>query len=170
MDTLNMTDSAGANGPAGRGSAMPGSGGDAHGQPERSSSRDHVVKHSARHTARFQPHHLPDHQHGQGPNGPHSQGGRSGSDSRPMSRSVSGGSEYGGSDRSGLNAMSNSVLEGDFDEDGGSLTKQLAETAQGVREMSRELGMSIFQTLRDTGRYRGWPCSLVGRCIAILII
>lgn len=37
--------------------------------------------------------------------------------------------------------MGSGVLDGgDFDEDGGSLTKQLAETAQGVREMSRELG------------------------------
>ncbi|WVR07651.1 hypothetical protein IAU60_004693 [Kwoniella sp. DSM 27419] len=33
------------------------------------------------------------------------------------------------------------ILDGDFDDDeGGSLTKQLAETAQGVREMSKELG------------------------------
>ena len=35
------------------------------------------------------------------------------------------------------------ILDGDLiddDEDGGSLTKQLAETAQGVREMSKELG------------------------------
>lgn len=30
----------------------------------------------------------------------------------------------------------------DDDEEGGSLTKQLAETAQGVREMSKELGES----------------------------
>jgi NAD+ kinase len=35
------------------------------------------------------------------------------------------------------------ILDGDFiddEEDGGSLTRQLAETAQGVREMSKELG------------------------------
>lgn len=35
------------------------------------------------------------------------------------------------------------ILDGDLvddEEDGGSITKQLAETAQGVREMSKELG------------------------------
>lgn len=36
------------------------------------------------------------------------------------------------------------LFDADYDEDGGSLTRQLAETAQGVREMSRELGESIM--------------------------
>jgi NAD+ kinase len=31
------------------------------------------------------------------------------------------------------------LTDGDYDEEGGNLTKQLAETAQGVREMSKEL-------------------------------
>jgi NAD+ kinase len=49
------------------------------------------------------------------------------------------------SDRSSVNGqLSGSAIDGDFlddEEEGGSLTKQLAETAQGVREMSKELGM-----------------------------
>jgi hypothetical protein len=44
------------------------------------------------------------------------------------------------SDRSSMNG---SAIDGEFDEeDTSSLTKQLAETAQGVREMSKELGTS----------------------------
>jgi NAD+ kinase len=39
----------------------------------------------------------------------------------------------------------------EYDEEGGNLTKQLAETAQGVREMSKELGKSslLLQTSAD---------------------
>ncbi len=44
--------------------------------------------------------------------------------------------------------MGSTILDGDLvedEEDGGSLTKQLAETAQGVREMSKELGEHRWQ-------------------------
>ena len=101
-------------------------------------SREHSVKHPARHTARFQ-HHSPS-----GSHQPQSQASGVDGDARSRHGSVSGGSEYGGSDRStsAFHGMGSGVLDGDFDEDGGSLTKQLAETAQGVREMSRELGTS----------------------------
>lgn len=51
--------------------------------------------------------------------------------------------------------MSDYALDNDFDfdeeyeEDSGSLTKQLAETAVGVREMSKQLGMFIFTNFRS---------------------
>lgn len=48
------------------------------------------------------------------------------------------------SDRSSANEP-----DGEYDEEGGNLTKQLAETAQGVREMSKELGMSSHQNRHD---------------------
>ena len=57
------------------------------------------------------------------------------------------------SDLSSTTGMGSAILDGDFpdeEEDGGSLTKQLAETAQGVREMSKELGKAI--------RLARWPC------------
>lgn len=49
--------------------------------------------------------------------------------------------------------MSDYALDNDhewdeeYEEDGGSLTRQLAETAVGVREMSKQLGMPIFTHL-----------------------
>jgi NAD+ kinase len=52
--------------------------------------------------------------------------------------------------------MGSALQDGDGfdDEDGGSLTRQLAETAQGVREMSKELGMRISGDELITGRTR----------------
>lgn len=42
-------------------------------------------------------------------------------------------------------AVDNEIdFEEEYEEDGGSLTRQLAETAVGVREMSKQLGMSFF--------------------------
>ena len=51
------------------------------------------------------------------------------------------------SDRSSTNGVGSAILDGDFmdeEEKAGSLTKQLAETAQGVREMSKQLGEFII--------------------------
>ena len=47
------------------------------------------------------------------------------------------------SDRSEATGLG--LTDGDYDEEGGNLTKQLAETAQGVREMSKELRESCCQ-------------------------
>lgn len=41
------------------------------------------------------------------------------------------------------------VIEDDEDEYGGSLTRQLAETAVGVREMSKQLGRSYLPKIND---------------------
>lgn len=58
---------------------------------------------------------------------------------RPISPATSTNSVSGyDTDMSSMNGSLDQ--DGEFDEEGGSLTKQLAETAQGVREMSRELG------------------------------
>lgn len=61
--------------------------------------------------------------------------------------------EYSGydSDKSSNNGLTGSaILDGDLveDEEVGSLTRQLAETAQGVREMSKELGKSTRTVCR----------------------
>ncbi|RSH91886.1 hypothetical protein EHS25_009256 [Saitozyma podzolica] len=86
------------------------------------------------------PHHAPHHRH-------HTSATSSGPSSQPATprREPSGsGYESDKSSANGHQSLSGSaVLDGDFledEEEGGSLTKQLAETAQGVREMSKELG------------------------------
>ncbi len=50
-----------------------------------------------------------------------------------------------------MNGMGSAILDGDLideREEGGSLTRQLAETAQGVREMSKQLGVYSLHSAR----------------------
>jgi len=54
-------------------------------------------------------------------------------------------------DQSSMNGMGSAILDGDLideREEGGSLTRQLAETAQGVREMSKQLGVYSLHSAR----------------------
>ena len=143
LDAMNLGEAAGVSGEM---SGQPGASGRASGTGSSSGqastpiSRDHSVKYSARHSPRIQHHQTVSTNDAGAHSSPtHTTGRLEGGESRQGS--VSGGSDYGGSERSAVNGVGSGVLDGgDFDEDGGSLTKQLAETAQGVREMSRELG------------------------------